>query len=69
MRFVNVPDNAEQFPAQECPSCGLDVDAGHETCPWCQYEFPPQKKSMRWMALLFACLLILPLMWVLDRIF
>jgi len=28
---------------KQCPSCAMDVDAGAETCPICDYEFPQRK--------------------------
>jgi uncharacterized protein (UPF0212 family) len=31
----------------ECPSCAMEVDAGHEKCPICGYEFPKQPLSLK----------------------
>ena len=38
-------------------------------CPYCGYEFPREKPGVRPMALLFAALLVIPLAWILMRLF
>ena len=43
---------------KECPSCGLDVPADADVCPYCGYEFPERKGSTKAMAILFAVLLL-----------
>ncbi|ARA93666.1 hypothetical protein AWN76_011160 [Rhodothermaceae bacterium RA] len=50
----------------ECPSCALEIPADAETCPYCGYEIPRQKSSLKTAAILFALLLIWPLLKVLD---
>lgn len=53
----------------ECPSCALDTDSGLEICPYCGYEFPAVSAPRRWMAYLMAFLMILPLIYLLTRLF
>lgn len=31
----------------ECPSCAVEVDADHDVCPICGYEFPKQSLSFK----------------------
>ena len=56
---------------RECPSCALDVPARAEVCPYCAYEFPRQRSSLRLWALVMALLLAWPalkgLLWLIDR--
>ena len=42
----------------ECPSCALEVDKSEETCPFCGYEFPREKSSLKYFALLVVLLLL-----------
>jgi endogenous inhibitor of DNA gyrase (YacG/DUF329 family) len=53
----------------ECPSCGLDVEGDPETCPYCGYEFPERSKGVGMVAWLMAALMLIPLIWVLSRLF
>ena len=50
------------MPTRECPSCALEYEyeAGHhpDRCPYCGYEFPEEKRSVKSFALLFAVLLL-----------
>lgn len=51
---------------RECPSCALEVDAALDDCPHCGYEFPQRSSGLVWMALLFALLMLFPLIdWLL----
>lgn len=45
-----------------CPSCGLEVSGREETCPWCGYEFPVQRRSVGVVAIIMALLLIWPIL-------
>ena len=56
-------------PHKECPSCALDVDRDAEVCPYCAYEFPRQKSSLKVAALVMALLLIWPLFELLTWLF
>lgn len=51
---------------RECPSCALEVDAEAEVCPYCNYEFPVQKRSVMTMAVVMALLLAWPLFKLID---
>ena len=44
----------------ECPSCALEVDADAAICPYCGYEFPVQKRSVKVVAIVMALLLLWP---------
>lgn len=54
----------------ECPSCALEVESKSETCPFCGYEFPVQRRSVSLAAIVMALLLIWPtiklLQWLLG---
>jgi hypothetical protein len=54
---------------KECPSCALDVEAAAEVCPYCQYEFPRQRSTVKALAWLMALLLIWPLVKLLTLLF
>lgn len=56
------------MPAQEveCPSCALQIPADAEECPYCGYEIPQQKRSTMAFALLFALLMIWPVLKAID---
>lgn len=45
----------------ECPSCALEAPDDAETCPYCNYEFPRQKRSVMVMAIVMAMLLAWPI--------
>lgn len=47
---------------RECPSCALEYedDGDVETCPYCGYEFPQRRSSLKWVAILFALLMAWP---------
>jgi hypothetical protein len=51
------------FGRRECPSCATEVEANHNRCPICGYEFPnpsPTQKGLRTGgALLMLAILIL----------
>lgn len=53
-------------PTIECPSCALEIPADAETCPYCGYEIPQQKSSTKTAAIIFALLMIWPLIEVID---
>lgn len=53
---------------RECPSCGLEVEAEAEVCPYCGYEFPESRTGFGPMAWLFVALMLLPVIWVLMRL-
>lgn len=55
---------------KECPSCGLAFeDEGAETCPYCAYEFPQEKASLKWVAVLLAVLLAWPVFQLVMSLF
>lgn len=31
----------------ECPGCAVEVDADHDVCPICGYDFPRQPLSVK----------------------
>lgn len=46
----------------ECPGCAVEVDADHDECPICGYEFPKQSLGLKigvWI------LILLMLSWLL----
>lgn len=45
---------------KECPSCALNVEASAEECPYCGYEFPQHRSSLKYVAILLALLLAWP---------
>lgn len=58
----------------ECPSCALDIvleegETRPDECPYCGYEFPERSKSVGAVAWLMAAILLLPVLWVLSRLF
>lgn len=58
--------NTDETKEIECPSCALMAPADAEECPYCGYEFPQQSRRVRWMAWVFAFLLIYPLIRLID---
>ena len=50
----------------ECPSCALSVEKGEEVCPYCGYEFPQSPKSLKWFGIVFAFLMIWPLIKIIQ---
>lgn len=42
----------------ECPGCAVEVDASHEVCPICEYEFPKQSFAIK-VGVWFLILLML----------
>ena len=54
---------------KECPSCALEVDATAEVCPYCEYECPKQRSSLKWAAILLALLLVWPVVNLIMRLF
>ena len=53
----------------ECPSCALDVEKGSELCLYCGYEFPQQKSSVLFWAVVMALLLAWPIIKVIGYLF
>ena len=53
----------------ECPSCAMESEGGSALCPICGYEFPVQKKSMSWFVLLYALLMLWPVLKVIEYLF
>ena len=53
----------------ECPSCALEIDGVTEICPYCGYEFPQTRSSLKWAALLMALLLLWPAIELLGWLF
>ncbi len=47
----------------ECPSCALPIDPDVDECPYCGYELPRQRSSVKIVALLLVALLILWFIW------
>jgi len=55
---------------RECPSCALSFeDEGATECPYCGYEFPPERASLKWAAVLMALLMAWPLFKLVTWIF
>lgn len=52
----------------ECPSCAMEVERGAEECPYCGYEFPPERSSLKAMAILLALLLAWPVFELISRL-
>ncbi len=46
---------------KECPSCAMDIDGAAAVCPICQYEFPRQRRLIRWSALVLVAMMLYPL--------
>lgn len=53
---------------RECPSCALPVQADADVCPHCGYEFPTQKSSLKIAALIFALLLLWPIIQLIESL-
>lgn len=62
-------DNTLHGKLKECPSCALDVDEDAAVCPYCRYEFPQQRSSLKVAALVMALLLLWPLIELLRWLF
>jgi predicted nucleic acid-binding Zn ribbon protein len=54
---------------RECPSCALTIPADADECPYCGYDLPRQKSSLRLAAILMALLLIWPIIELVKRLF
>ena len=54
---------------RECPSCALPIDQDADVCPYCGYDLPRQKNSLKIAALVMALLLIWPIIELLKRLF
>jgi hypothetical protein len=50
----------------ECPSCALDVDDDVRVCPYCNYEYPQQKQSVKVVAIIMALLLLWPVIKLIE---
>jgi predicted nucleic acid-binding Zn ribbon protein len=46
---------------RECPSCALPIDEDADACPYCGYDLPKQKNSLKIAAIVFALLMLWPL--------
>lgn len=46
---------------RECPSCALPIERDADTCPYCGYDLPQQKSSLKIAAIVFAVLMLWPL--------
>lgn len=53
---------------KECPSCAMEIDAKNQRCPICGYEFPQQKTSIKWIAVLLIVLFTYPLIRLVLRV-
>lgn len=54
---------------KECPSCALEVEKEAEVCPYCGYEFPEEKSSLKYAAILMALLMAWPLFELFQYLF
>lgn len=54
---------------RECPSCALDVEATESVCPYCGYEFPVQRSSVKAVAVIMALLLLWPVIKLVQYLF
>ena len=52
----------------ECPGCAMPVPKDAKVCPYCGYEFPEQKSSLKWVAIIMALLFAYPLIRILLRL-
>ena len=52
----------KNFGTRECPSCACEVEANHNRCPICGYEFPnpsPAQKGLKlWGALIMLAIML-----------
>ncbi len=46
---------------RECPACALEGPADAAECPYCNYEFPPERKTSKLAAVVFVLLMAWPL--------
>ena len=53
----------------ECPSCALPIERTADVCPYCGYDLPKQRNSVKLAALIMALLLIWPLIELIQRLF
>lgn len=54
---------------RECPSCALPIEADADVCPYCGYDLPRQKGSLKIAAIVFALLLLWPIIRLIDHLF
>jgi len=54
---------------KECPSCAVKIDKNLTVCPVCGYEFPQQKSTVKWIAVVMALLFAWPLIKLLISLF
>ncbi len=58
-------DAGHDFGTRECPGCAMQVEANHNRCPVCGYEFPQPgtlQKSTRWGALVLLIIFVVVLL-------
>lgn len=59
-------DPHRDFGTRACPSCATEVEANHNRCPICGYEFPHPGPARRWLWPVTAAILLLALLaWLL----
>ena len=39
----------KKFGTRECPSCAVEVEANHNRCPVCGYDFPQPGPTRKWL--------------------
>lgn len=54
---------------RECPSCAMTIDAEADVCPYCGYDLPKEKSSVKVVAVVMALLLAYPLFKLLGLLF
>ena len=58
-------DPHKNFGTRECPSCACDVEANHNRCPICSYEFPAAPSTVHrnkmWIAAILLALILISL--------
>jgi uncharacterized paraquat-inducible protein A len=60
-RHPNVPNRCLPVMGtmRECPSCALTYeDDGQDECPYCGYEIPRQRRSVKWVAWILVAIMV-----------
>ena len=55
-------DPHKDFGTRECPSCAVEVQANHNRCPICGYEFPHPGPARKFLWPAVALLLLLAIL-------
>jgi len=44
---------------KECPSCAMEINADEKVCPFCNYEFPSEPKTVKYIGYLLLVVIVI----------